>query len=74
MAHFYGTIRGARGEASRLGHKSSGFRADAASWQGRASITLHHDEDTGRDIVTVRLEPHHGAGVDRVLYRGPVGG
>ena len=27
MAHFYGTVQGHRGQASRLGSKSSGFRS-----------------------------------------------
>jgi hypothetical protein len=38
------------------------------------SVTLHYDEASGQDIATVRLEPHNGAGVDRVLWRGLVSG
>lgn len=72
MAHFYGTIQGARGEASRLGHKSSGLSAYAASWQGAVAIQMY--EENGIDKVSVRLTTHHGAGSDRVLYEGPVSG
>ena len=60
MAQFWGTIKGARGEASRLGHKASGLDTYAASWQG--------------DMAQVELTTHHGAGVHRSLYRGPVSG
>jgi hypothetical protein len=72
MAHFRGTIKGARGEASRLGHKSSGLHVTAASWQGAVSVQLYERE--GVDYALVRLEPHHGAGVYVELYDGPVGG
>lgn len=74
MAHFYGTLKGARGEASRLGHKSSGLRTGAASWEGAVSVHLYHDETAGQDMAEVQLIPWHGAGVYRSLYRGPVSG
>lgn len=41
MAHFYGTIRGQRGEASRLGGKASGLTTYAASWQGAVPGELY---------------------------------
>lgn len=74
MAHFYGYIRGRRGDATRLGTKASGLTVTAASWQGAVLVTLGHDEETGQDVVSVSLVPWRGAGVDRVLYSGPVGG
>jgi len=74
MAQFWGTIKGARGEASRLGHKASGLDTYAASWQGAVSVRLWHDAKTGRDMAQVELTAHHGAGVHRSLYRGPVSG
>ena len=69
MAQFWGTIKGARGEASRLGHKSSGLDTYAASWEGAVSVRLWHDPKTGRDMAQVGLTTHHGAGVHRSLYR-----
>lgn len=72
MAHFRGTIKGARGEASRLGHKSSGLQVNAASWQGAVSVELY--ERDGVDYARVRLEPHRGAGICLELYDGPVAG
>jgi hypothetical protein len=72
MAHFYGELRGSRGEVTRLGTKASGLRTMAASWEGAVVVRLW-DRD-GVDMATVSLRPHHGAGVHRVLYDGPVSG
>lgn len=74
MAHFYGSIQGARGEATRLGHKSSGLTTVAASWAGAVRVTLSHDERTGRDMAHVELAPWQGRGASRELYSGPVAG
>ena len=74
MAHFRGTLQGTRGEASRLGSKKSGLTVDAASWQGSVLVVLTYDEATGKDIAEVALQPHHGAGIAKILYCGPVGG
>jgi hypothetical protein len=70
MAHFYGTIKGQRGEASRLGSKSSGLEVSACSWQGAVAVRLYAED--GVDMAEVSLAKHQGAGIDRVLYRGPV--
>lgn len=72
MAHFYGVLQGARGEASRLGHKSSGLRATAASWQGAVRTELY--EKDGEDYALVQLLPWRGQGTNKVLYDGPVSG
>lgn len=74
MAHFRGTIKGQRGEASRLGSKKSGLTVEAASWQGKVVVRLCADEHGGPDEAVVSLEPHHGQGTSKELYRGPVGG
>ena len=74
MAHFYGTLDGNRGTASRLGTRGSGLRTTAASWEGSVRVCLHHDEETDTDFAHVTLEPWHGAGISRELYDGPIGG
>ena len=74
MAHFRGYVQGVRGLASRLGSKDSGLVTDAESWEGRVSVHLWHDDEAGVDMADVSLEPHHGTGESRTLYRGPVGG
>ena len=72
MAHFRGTLQGARGEASRLGGKGSGLVATAASWQGGVRVYLYNIDDV--DMARIELRPHHGAGTSRLLYDGPVSG
>lgn len=72
MAHFYGTIKGQRGQASRLGSAKSGLEVRAASYSGAVAVWLH--EVAGVTIARVELDTHHGAGVSRVLYDGPVSG
>lgn len=74
MAHFYATLHGTRGEASRLGTKSSGMDATVASWQGAVSVRLWHDGATDTDMAEVSLIPWHGAGDKTPLYAGPVSG
>jgi hypothetical protein len=72
MAHFYGTLKGSRGEATRCGTKSSGMDTVAASWQGAVKVYLY--EKDGTDMARVELAPWHGAGTRKVIYEGPVGG
>ena len=73
MAHFLGSIQGSRGEASRLGTKSSGLDVTAASWSGSVRVRLWFDESSAVDHCSVSLSPWHGSGVSVSLYRGPVG-
>lgn len=74
MAHFYGTLRGQRGQASRLGGKGSGLETYAASWEGAVLVRLWVDEVKGVDMCLVTLTPHKGVGTSKVLYEGPVSG
>jgi len=74
MAHFYGVLRGGRGEASRLGHKSSGLTMTAAGWGGAVRVTLRYDDASGCDMAHVALVPWKGSGVECDLYDGPVAG
>jgi hypothetical protein len=72
MAHFYGTIKGARGMASRLGHRNTGMTIVCASHSGAVRCAAYVDSH-GVDCVNVSLEPWQGAGVSLTLYNGPVG-
>lgn len=72
MAHFYGTLQGNRGRASRLGTPTSGLSTVAASWQGSVQVDLIHIN--GEDHAYVALVPWHGKGIGKILYDGPVGG
>lgn len=73
MAHFRGTLKGARGEASRLATKNSGLRVEAQSWEGKAVIHLTHDA-AGFDVATFYLEPHKGAGITQHILSVRVDG
>lgn len=72
MAHFFGRLQGARGEATRLGSEKSGVGTVAASWQGAIRVELYASGKV--DMARVIMIPWHGAGISRVLYEGPVGG
>lgn len=76
MSHFYGTLKGSRGEATRGGTKNSGLHVVAASWQGAVEVYLTEDTKTGQDVAHVALIQWHGRGQypPKVLYDGPVSG
>lgn len=67
MAQFRAVIRGQRGEASRLGSKSSGIVAHVDGWN--AGVTVHAEVDMqGRDVFTVyRTAGSNGYRTRRVL-------
>lgn len=71
MARYLGTVQGARGEASRLGHQSSGLRTVAASWKGAIETRLYADEHD-KDCCSIEARPWHGRGPQRLLYDGPI--
>ncbi len=60
MAHFRATIRGQRGEASRLGNGSSGMRALVQTWDYDLRVSV--DWNGVDDLATVELVPHDGSG------------
>jgi hypothetical protein len=53
MAHFYASIQGNRGEATRCGSKSSGIEGHIRGWNIGARVTVDHIEQ--KDIVSVYL-------------------
>lgn len=73
MAHFYGTVQGARGQASRLGHKNTGMQTICASHAGAVRCSAYVDSE-GVDCVVVHLTPWQGSGVELTIYEGPIGG
>lgn len=74
MAHFRGVLQGSRGPASRLAGKGHGLSMEAQSWEGAVTVELFHDFASGHDMAVVHLEPHHGVGVVREVFRGRVDG
>ena len=69
MARFYGTIQGARGPASRLGHANTGLHVSAQSYSGDINVYLDSDGET--DLCTI-VAGLHGGGTGVTLYCGPI--
>jgi hypothetical protein len=77
VARYYGTIQGARGPASRLGHANSGLNVTAQSYTGDIVVNLMAGPDPddtdprGVDMVSIYARPH-GGGTGVYLYFGPI--
>ena len=56
MSHFYGTLKGNRGQATRCGTKNSGITVVAASWKGAVRIELFQDA-AGNDYYRIHHIP-----------------
>jgi hypothetical protein len=67
MSHFYSSVFGGRGEATRCGHKTTGIEAMAKNWHGKVIIRgsheagtfPHHESET--DTFVVSFEPYEGS-------------
>lgn len=71
MSHFYGTLQGSRGQATRCGAKSGGLTTRAAGWGGCIRTHVWHDDKTGLDMYRVTMTPWHGSGGrERVIAEG----
>ena len=55
MARFRGTVIGNRGEASRLGAKTSGITADINGWDLGVSVEGRYDARGDCDVFSVYL-------------------
>ena len=53
MAHFRGTVKGGRGEASRLGHKTTGLTTTCNSWDLGIKVEAGHVN--GQDVFKIYL-------------------
>lgn len=71
MSHFYGTLQGNRGGASRGGSKSSGIEAYIASFKGAVRVKAYVDIQ-GHDRVRVEKTTWQGAGKCMAIYDGPI--
>lgn len=74
MAHFYGVLKGSRGEATRCGTTASGETAIAASWHGAGEARMTHNSETDSDRLTLHTLDWQGAGKTIKCYDGPAGG
>ncbi len=53
MAHFIGTIKGNKGEASRLGSKDSGMRAVVNGWNFGCEVIISHNKETDKNEINI---------------------
>ena len=74
MSHFYGTVKGTNGEATRCGDADSGMETHTASWQGAVRVKLFVDGNTGKDWAIVELVPWRGQGTNATIYSCAVRG
>ncbi|MCP4900166.1 MAG: hypothetical protein GY906_24610 [bacterium] len=82
MSHFYSSIQGNRGEATRCGTKGSGIRATAQSWEGSISVIMDHDHNSSKNTYEIRATSGSGIGgtiikegyVEDLLKPGPIDG
>lgn len=70
MARFYGTVRGGRTQASRLGHSNTGLYVTAQSLNGDVLIEFSADGPS-TDIVKISVRPH-GNFYATTLFHGPI--
>ena len=55
MAQFYASIQGNRGEATRMGSKSSGLRGHIRGWRVGARVVMRYNEETKQDECLIYL-------------------
>lgn len=73
MARFRGTVAGGRGEASRLGHATTGLRTIAKGWGGKIVVSLIvHARGTVREQDWAEVTHVDKEGVHKTLYFGPL--
>lgn len=62
MAHFYGTVKGSKGETSRVGGKPSGLRSTCNGWNLGIETRAEYQDGRGRDIFRATFDSGSGNG------------
>lgn len=70
MSHYYGTLQGNRGEATRCGTKDSGIETYAATWNGAIRVKIYHED--GKDKYIIERTTWKGKGEYRLIERGTI--
>ena len=66
MAQFIGKIQGQRGQATRLGSKSSGLEVQANGWNIGCTARLNYNGIKERDEIDIYVTAGSGKDKDRV--------
>ena len=70
MSEFYARIKGNRGPATRMGHKTSGVQASVQSWKG--SIVTRLDDVSGETHARIYFSVGSTFSGERLLWEGPL--
>lgn len=60
MAHFYGSIQGNRGEATRTGAKTSGMLSEAKGWDLGGKVTMIYSPELDTDVLKLFTTRNNG--------------
>jgi hypothetical protein len=58
MARYIGKVQGGRGEASRIGHSTTGINASVAGWHQGCSVRMYAKGD--KDVVVAKFDGGSG--------------
>lgn len=67
MSHFYSSIRGNRGPATRCGSKASGITAEATGWDIGGVVCTTFNPQLQTDVVTFSLTTGSNGKSDRTI-------
>lgn len=74
MAKFYGTLKGCRGEATRLGSALSGIKVSAQSWDGSIIVRMYQVEKDGEEKTYCNIGYAEGSSSisDKTIFEGTI--
>jgi hypothetical protein len=55
MSHFYSSIQGGKGKATRCGHKTTGIKAMARCHEVTLNVTGTHRHESNEDVFDIHL-------------------
>ena len=62
MAQYRGSVSGGRGQASRLGHKTTGMTTECNGWNVGVKCVATYNDKTGKDEILVYATSGSGYG------------
>ena len=67
MSHFYGSMEGSRGEATRCGTKSSGLSIHARGWRVGARVECSVNTEGQDEVQVFSTSGSNGHSQDRLI-------
>lgn len=74
MAKFYGTLKGCRGEATRLGSALSGIKVSAQSCDGSIIVRMYQVEKDGEEKTYCKIGYAEGSSsiIEKTVFEGTI--